>query len=387
MQKLVILFLINKSYKSVLIYLSLISCCIIKPVVMALQIYSWYASFPTWNETSFDHVRDFNQPPPPGVDYQQYNMSTSLPIQSSYNNPVHSVYTSQLPYTPQQLYANTSYANYLPRNNENTNVQMIVSSNSYIFPQPEIFSSSSEHYRNPKSNKSKKRKGRRGKKKKAVVDFACLNSKIKNQPSCTVNNDKLKKKKKNVLDDGGDESIVQNKGELAQQFYREKKNPELETKPIKAIKKELNDNVTRPTFSFSTSKQSLKNNDYTCIAMRLPLEIFVKIVEYSTAETTLALTFTCRKWYIWLTDEKSAYIDQAWRRSRKNTHPRRRKPKNGVREMVHTIQKMKPKPEWFYECDMCYKKSNVMKWQFRDSLVRTCYNCKKMYEISDSQKN
>jgi hypothetical protein len=75
---------------------------------MALQIYSWYASFPAWNETSFDHVRDFNQPPPPGVDYQ-YNVST---IQSSYNNPISSVYTSQLPYTSQQLYADTSYAGY-----------------------------------------------------------------------------------------------------------------------------------------------------------------------------------------------------------------------------------------------------------------------------------
>lgn len=179
-----------------------------------------------------------------------------------------------------------------------------------------------------------------------------------------------------------DESIVQNKGELVQKFYREKKSAELETRPIK----ELSDNIIRPTFSFSTGKQTLENDDSTCVAMRLPLEILVKIVEYSTAETTLALTFTCQKWYNWLTDGESAYIDRAWHRSRKNTHLRRRKPKNGVREMIHTIQKMKPKPEWFYECDMCYKKSNVMKWQFGNSLVNTCYNCKKMYEVADSQK-
>lgn len=79
---------------------------------MALQTYSWHASFPAWNKTSFDHVRDFNQPPPPGVDYQQYNVSTRLPIQSSYDNPVSSIYTSQLPCTSQQLYENTSYADY-----------------------------------------------------------------------------------------------------------------------------------------------------------------------------------------------------------------------------------------------------------------------------------
>jgi len=119
--------------------------------------------------------------------------------------------------------------------------------------------------------------------------------------------------------------------------------------------------------------------------MRLPLEILVKIVEYSTAETTLALTLTCQKWYNWLTDGKSAYIDRTWRRSRKNTHPRRRKPKTGACEMIYTIQKMKPKPEWYLECDMCYKKSNIMKWKFRNSVVNTCYNCKKMYEVADKQ--
>jgi hypothetical protein len=183
-----------------------------------------------------------------------------------------------------------------------------------------------------------------------------------------------------------DESTVQNKRESVQKFYREKKSADLEARPIKVVKKELNDNIIRPYFSFSINKQPLKNDDSKCVAMRLPLEIFVKIVEYSTAETTLALTFTCQKWYNWLTDG-SVYIDRTWRISRKNTYPRRRKPKNGVREMIHTIQKMKPKPDWYFECDMCYKKSNVMKWQFGNSLVNTCYNCKKMYEVADSQKS
>ncbi|PKY43203.1 hypothetical protein RhiirA4_398407 [Rhizophagus irregularis] len=329
---------------------------------MALQIYSWYASFPAWNETSFDHIRDFNQPPPPGVDYQQYNVSTRLPIQSSYNNPVSSIYTSQLPYTSQQLYENTSYVDYSmisPRNNETTNDPIVDLSNSDILFQPELYSSSSEYYCDPKSNKLRKRKG---KKKKAVVG---LNSKIKNQSSnCTINNNKSKRKKKNVPDDGEDQSIVQNKRESVQKFYRGKKSGELKVRPIKDVKKDLSDNIIRLNFSFSNDKQPLRNDISTCAAMRLPLEILVKIVEYSTAETTLALMLTCQKWYNWLTDEQS--------------------PKNEVREMIHTIQKMKPKPGWYFECDMCYKKSNVMKWKFGNILVNTCYNCKKMYEVADS---
>ncbi|RIA96229.1 hypothetical protein C1645_755468 [Glomus cerebriforme] len=88
---------------------------------MALRIYYCQTPFPTWSETSFDHVRDFSQPPPPGVDFgnnfpvlrQQYNVSARLPIQT---NPISYVYTSQLPhtiaYTSQQSYANTSYAGY-----------------------------------------------------------------------------------------------------------------------------------------------------------------------------------------------------------------------------------------------------------------------------------
>ncbi|CAB5334743.1 unnamed protein product [Rhizophagus irregularis] len=344
-------------FESSLIYFfRYLAVLFIEQVLMALQIYSWYASFPAWNETSFDHIRDFNQPPPPGVDYQQYNVSTRLPIQSSYNNPVSSIYTSQLPYTSQQLYENTSYVDYSmisPRNNETTNDPIVDLSNSDILFQPELYSSSSEYYCDPKSNKLRKRKG---KKKKAVVG---LNSKIKNQSSnCTINNNKSKRKKKNVPDDGEDQSIVQNKRESVQKFYRGKKSGEL--------------------------KQPLRNETSTCAAMRLPLEILVKIVEYSTAETTLALTLTCQKWYNWLTDEQSVYIDRAWHRSRKNTRPRRRKPKNEVREMIHTIQKMKPKPGWYFECDMCYKKSNVMKWKFGNILVNTCYNCKKMYEVADS---
>lgn len=184
-----------------------------------------------------------------------------------------------------------------------------------------------------------------------------------------------------------DQSIVQNKRESVQKLYQGKKSGELKVNPIKDVKKDLCDNIIRPNFSFSNDKQPLRNDTSTCVAMRLPLEILVKIVEYSTAETTLALTLTCQKWYNWLTDEKSAYIDRAWHRSRKNTRPRRRKPKNEVREMIYTIQKMKPKPGWYFECDMCYKKSNVMKWKFGNILVNTCYNCKKMYEVADSQKS
>jgi hypothetical protein len=81
---------------------------------MALQIYYWKTPFSTWSKTSFDHIRDFSQPPPPGVDFllpnQQHNVST---IQSLYSAPTN---TSQIPYTTaytsQPSYANTSCAGY-----------------------------------------------------------------------------------------------------------------------------------------------------------------------------------------------------------------------------------------------------------------------------------
>ena len=87
---------------------------------MELQTYYRQTPFTTWSKTSFDHIRDFSQPPPPGVNFantlplpnQQHNVSTRLP-QSLYNTPT---YTSQIPYatayTSQQSYANNSYAGY-----------------------------------------------------------------------------------------------------------------------------------------------------------------------------------------------------------------------------------------------------------------------------------
>src|SRR5436305_4552179 len=182
---------------------------------------------------------------------------------------------------------------------------------------------------------------------------------------------------------------MQIKKEADQKYYQEKTRVELEVKKQRStevVKQEQCDRIICPIFPFSLDKQPSKNDDSKCIAIRLPLEIFIKIVEFSTAETTFALAFTCQKWYYWLTDRKSAYIDLAWRRSRKNTHPRRRRPKPGVCEMFYTIQKMKPKPEWYIECDMCYKKSNIMKWMFRNKLVKTCYNCMKMNEESDKHR-
>ncbi|PKK62460.1 RIO1-domain-containing protein [Rhizophagus irregularis] len=48
-----------------------------------------------------------------------------------------------------------------------------------------------------------------------------------------------------------------------------------------------------PIFSSSFAKQDQKNKEVPkCVAMKLPLEIFIKIVEYATQETALALSLT-----------------------------------------------------------------------------------------------
>jgi hypothetical protein len=171
--------------------------------------------------------------------------------------------------------------------------------------------------------------------------------------------------------------------EATRKYYKEKARAERIAKKqrqIEIAKQDRYDLKFSPIFSSSLVKlDQKKEEEPRCVAMNLPLEIFIKIVEYATQETTLALSLTCQKWHDWLTDEGNAYIDRAWRRSRKNTHRHRRKPKTGVCERIYTIRKMKPKPDWYRECDMCFKKSNTNSWNFGNKVVKTCYNCKMMY--------
>src|SRR5437762_7138437 len=114
--------------------------------------------------------------------------------------------------------------------------------------------------------------------------------------------------------------------EATRKYYKEKAMAERNAKkqrPIEIAKQDRYDLKFSPIFYSSLVKRNQKKEEPKCLAMSLPLEIFVKIVEYATQETTLALSLTCQKWHGWLTDGKSAYMDRAWRRSRKNTHPHR----------------------------------------------------------------
>ncbi|CAB5201484.1 unnamed protein product [Rhizophagus irregularis] len=173
--------------------------------------------------------------------------------------------------------------------------------------------------------------------------------------------------------------------EATKKYYKEKAKAERIAKkqrPIEISKQDRYDLKFSPIFSSSFAKQDQKKKEEPkCVAMNLPLEIFIKIVEYATQETALALSLTCQKWYDWLTDGGSVYIDRAWRRSRNNTHPYLKKQKNGVCERIYTIRKMKPKPIWYRECDMCFKKSTTNSWNFGNELVKTCYNCMMMYKV------
>ncbi|CAI2175073.1 2706_t:CDS:2, partial [Funneliformis geosporum] len=247
---------------------------------MVSQISCWQVPSPTWGKDSFDNLRDFCQPPPPGVDfaYQKCNVSTNLPSYNIFESFIH-------------------------------------------IPQPP-HETSSTHTSHTKTS---------------YTDHSIISRRAELKPK---------------------ESLVE------------------------IIKRDLK---FRPNY-YSLNKQPLKNDESKCVAMKLPLEILVMIAENSTAETLLALTLTCQKWYNWLTEIDSTYIGRVWCRSRNNSHSDRKGSKAGKCELIYTIQKMKPKPSWLHECDMCYKKSNILTWNFRGSLINTCYSCKKMYEVKTNDK-
>ncbi|CAI2175303.1 2723_t:CDS:2 [Funneliformis geosporum] len=292
---------------------------------MVSQISCWQVPSPTWGKDSFDNLRDFCQPPPPGVDfaYQKCNVSTNLP---SYNIFESFIHIPQPPHETSSTHTSHTKTSYTDHS--------IISRSLDCHPTTE-----------------------------------------KDQPSKNTSNNKKKKlKKKNSA----------HNCEVDQKFHHEILRAELKPKEslVEIIKRDLK---FRPNY-YSLNKQPLKNDESKCVAMKLPLEILVMIAENSTAETLLALTLTCQKWYNWLTEIDSTYIGRVWCRSRNNSHSDRKGSKAGKCELIYTIQKMKPKPSWLHECDMCYKKSNILTWNFRGSLINTCYSCKKMYEVKTNDK-
>ncbi|CAG8545078.1 3227_t:CDS:2 [Funneliformis mosseae] len=338
---------------------------------MVSQISCWQVPSPTWGKGSFDKLRDFDQPSPPGVDfaYQKCNVSTRL---SPYNNFESFIHTSQLPNetsSTHTTHAKTLYTDHsiIPRSEISLDSDL---SNSYTPFQSNFPTSSLEPFYESKGNNPKKNKG---KKKNVIASIDCHPPTQKDQKSKnTCFNKKKKLKKRNSVHNCED-----------QKFYHETLRAEpssKEQRQVEITKQDRFELKIRPNYS-SINKLPLKNDESNCIAMKLPPEILLMIAENSTAETTLALTLTCQKWYNWLTDMDSTYIGRVWRRSRNNSHPDHKEPKTGKCEMIYTIQKMRPKPSWLHECDMCYKKSSIMTWNFRGRPINTCYSCKKMYEV------